>query len=176
MGRVTQLFSDPEEGLLTFYAGAFKYHDEFRRWFSYEPLDEVILEYAPYGSDNFSYFNIEEDTEKLCLPGYGAYYFGSLKQVDRKSETGWYDVRISIKNSQGNTQIQSVSPAFFIDSMTGTEIVSSDNRVRVKGRNIIAPEGSIVCNATGVQTGTRNLASGMYLVRAGVLTFKCVVN
>ncbi len=96
--------------------------------------------------------------------------------MGRKSETGWYDGRISLKNSQGNTQIQSVSPAFFIDSMTGTEIVSSDNRVRVKGRNIIAPEGSIVCNATGVQTGTRNLASGMYLVRAGVLTFKCVVN
>lgn len=179
--KVTDKFTMSEEGLLTFYAGGFKFDYNpitFGQWFSYEPLDEVKVEYSPYGSEDYSLLNVSEDPEKFFMPGYGAYYYAELDQLTVGSKTGWYDVRISLKDSEGNTQVQTVSPAFFIDSLSGVETVSESRgevKVKVEGHDIIAPEGSVIFNAAGIQTGSRNLAPGVYIVCTPSCSTKCVI-
>lgn len=49
-------------------------------------------------------------------------------------------------------------------SESGVEEVLVGNEVYVQGNNIVAPEGARVYNLNGVQTGTANLASGVYVV------------
>lgn len=177
--KVTDRFSTPDGALLTFYAGGFKFDFDpitYGQWFTYDALKEIKVEYASYGSDSFNLLAVAEDPDKFFMPGYGAYYYAALDQVTEKSSTGWYDVRISLKDSEGNTQVQTVSPAFFIESLSGVESISTlDNAVKVEGCNIIAPAGSVVFNTAGVQTGSRDLAPGVYIVRTPSCSTKCVI-
>ena len=162
-GKVSDRF-DENDGDLIFYAGVFKCNFSPWPWFSYEPLEDVLVEYAPYGDQNYSAFKVVEDPEKFFMPGYGAYYSGSLSQVDRKSATGWYDVRISLYDSHGNSQVQTISPAFKINSLTGISEIEVDYDVKIIGNNIIAPKGSRVYTIDGIEIGSTNLPNGIYIV------------
>lgn len=54
-------------------------------------------------------------------------------------------------------------------------IDADDLDITVEGGNIVAPEGARVYNMQGIETGTQNLANGIYIVRAGRKTVKVVV-
>lgn len=63
-------------------------------------------------------------------------------------------------------------------SVTGTSGVAEivlGNAVYVVGNNIVAPEGAKVYNLNGVQTGTENLAHGVYVVVCGEKAVKVLV-
>ncbi|MBD5355701.1 MAG: hypothetical protein HDR88_01680 [Bacteroides sp.] len=178
-GKVTDQFDNKEDAIITFAAGGFKEifnPDTFISWFDYEPLEEVTLEYAPYGSENYLFLEVVEDPEKFFMPGYGAYYYSPLSRIDCQSETGWYDVRISLKDVQGDTQVQTISPAFRIDSSTSVNsVVAKNNTVRVEGNDIVAPEDAIVFNTSGQRSGTHNLVPGVYIVHTTAGVTKCVI-
>lgn len=172
--RVTDRFAKPEEGLLTFYAGGFQFtYDNvtWAQWYDYDPLDEVIVEYAPYGSEDFAGLEVKEDAGKFFMPGYGTYYYSELDQVSAKSNTGWYDVRISLRDSKGSTQVQTVSPAFFIESMTGIDTISDD----AAGNGF---EGAMPVYYTidGVAIGNnRPTSNGIYIEKRGSKISKIAV-
>lgn len=166
--EVTDRFGNGEEGILSFAAGALLYRTEgYDTWYEYEPLQEVKVEYAPNGTDSFKDFMVEEDPDKFYMPGYGAYYYGSLGHVEGNSENGWFDVRITLVDSFGNYQQQTVSPAFKIENSVGIPTVEEGNSnvvVRVVGRNIIAPADAIIMNASRIITDGKNAASGVYII------------
>ncbi len=57
------------------------------------------------------------------MPGFGDYYEASLESIQQQGgENIWYDVKIVCNDAAGNSQVQIVSPAFYI----GTELSTND--------------------------------------------------
>lgn len=168
-GEVTDRLSESEDGTLCFAAGSFTLKTNtttWARWYEYSPLTEVKLEYAPYGTDSFEALEVKESTEDLFLPGYGAFYKVDLGQVGRTSGNKWYDVRISISDGEGNTQVQTVSPAFRIEKLSSVGSVSEDGyrEVWYSGSSIVAPAGSRIYNVSGAEVSGDNPLPGVYIV------------
>ncbi len=120
-GHVTDRFRTAADGKLYFSAGS------WAEWsFNYEPLEEVKVEVAPYGTGRWTPFEVEEQPDKYFAKGFGAFYEGSLSQITEGAPYGWFDVRISLATAEGNTQQQVISPAFRIDDLAGIRSVGSD--------------------------------------------------
>lgn len=120
----TDRYATGEDGVIEFYGGDFQYNyneETYVGWYTEEPAPDVKVEYAPYATEEFLPLEVENVSEKDFMPGFGTYYRGSLAGVDRKSENGWFDVRITLTDASGNYQEQTLSPAFKIDSCVGVE-------------------------------------------------------
>ena len=168
--EVTDRFGNASEGILTFAAGSLIYTpDGYNAYYDYEPLKDIKVEYAPNGTESYKELMVEEDPEKFYMPGYGAYYYASLDQVDNMSENGWFDVCITLIGSNGAYQQQTISPAFKVDKNTGIPSISNVgnmlSEVRVNGHNIIAPSDAVIISSAGIVSSGQNVAPGIYIVR-----------
>ncbi|MBD5355832.1 MAG: hypothetical protein HDR88_02350 [Bacteroides sp.] len=180
-GDVTDRFQSAEEASIMFYAGDFVYtynEDDTEFMMVAWPLGDIKVEYAPYGSDDFATLTVNEVPDKFFMPGYGYCYEGSLESVDRQSENGWFDLRISLTDENGNYQTQVISPAFKIDSLSGVENVSDmrESLQIVDGR-IVSNSGNAVSvyNIDGREVRNDNLAPGIYVARIGAMSQKIIV-
>lgn len=126
-------------------------------------------------TDDFVEISLEEDPAGFDVR-FGALYKGSLEDLkDLGSATGWFDLKIYVEDAAGNTQVQTISPAFKIMSQSGVASVSEDKDVHVSGNSIIAPEGSLIFSAEGIRYGNTDLAPGLYIVRTPTGTQKVLV-
>lgn len=179
-GEICNKFNDTKDNaVFSFTAGSF-YHvfdmETFRISFLYTPLTEVKVEYAPYNTEEWQVFNVNEVEDKFFMPGWGAYYEGALSQIDRKALNGCFDVRISLADEAGNTQVQTISPAFVIESLSGVERVSEKTEgIYVNGRDIIAPANAQVYRISGQISGRTQLEPGIYIVRSNGTNKKVIV-
>lgn len=107
--------------------------------------------------------------------GLGALFMGSLSDIDITSPNGWFDLTILVEDAAGNKQIQTLSPAFKIDSLSGTQTVAMKEGVRVSGRNVIAPVGTQVFTVNGIEVGLSNLAPGIYIVKTSSSASKIAI-
>lgn len=179
-GEICNKFNDTKDNaVFSFTAGSF-YHvfdmETFRISFLYTPLTEVKVEYAPYNTEEWQVFNVNEVEDKFFMPGWGAYYEGALSQIDRKALNGCFDVRISLADEAGNTQVQTISPAFVIESLSGVERVSEKTEgIYVNGRDIIAPANAQVYTISGQMSGHTQLEPGIYIVRSNGTNKKVII-
>lgn len=176
-GYVNDRFVNASDGTIEFAGGDFIEHfnDEHYYWYTEEEA-EVKVEYAPYGTKDFMPLEVTEIPELYFMPGYGHFYRGSLGSVNRGSSNGWFDIRISMKDAAGNCQLQTISPAFKVESLAGVDAVRGDiASVKVDGRNIIAPAGSAIFTMQGTLTDGRNVMPGIYIVRTSRSTRKVIV-
>lgn len=160
-GKVTNRLDTGKDAAIEMYAGGVKwlqywyFHPYAERYFSNATqiiTDDVtpLVEYAPYGSDNWQSIETSEN-EAERNEAYGNHYLVNLGGVTAASGNGWYDLRITLTTPEGNSQIQTLSPAFHIADMAGVETVTfgSDNaKIRyfdLSGRQISNPtRGQIV--------------------------------
>lgn len=161
-GNITDRFDTGKEGNMIFYGGEWSGN----QFFDCTAPRELKVEYAPYGSDTYTEVEYTEQPDKRFMPAYGNCYEASLAQVTRTSASGWYDLRFTITDNQGNTQEQTVSPAFRIAEFAGIESVNSgqNDTVSVDNRSIIAPEGAAIYSIDGRRVGGRDLTPGTYIV------------
>lgn len=161
-GNITDRFDTGKEGTMIFYGGEWSGN----QFFDCTAPRELKVEYAPYGSDTYTELEYAEQPDKRFMPAYGNCYEASLAQVTRTSASGWYDLRFTITDNQGNTQQQTVSPAFRIAEFAGIESVNSgqNDTVSVDNRSIIAPEGAAIYSIDGRRVGDRDLTPGTYIV------------
>ena len=161
-GNITDRFDTGKEGNMIFYGGEWSGN----QFFDCTAPRELKVEYAPYGSDTYTEVEYTEQPDKRFMPAYGNCYEASLAQVTRTSDSGWYDMRFTITDNQGNTQEQTVSPAFRIAEFAGIESVSSgqNDTVSVDNRSIIAPEGAAIYSIDGRRVDGRDLTPGTYIV------------
>lgn len=161
-GNITDRFDTGKEGNMIFYGGEWSGN----RFFDCTAPRELKVEYAPYGSDTYTEVDYAEQPDKRFMPAYGNCYEASLAQVTRTSASGWYDLRFTITDNQGNTQQQTVSPAFRIAEFAGIDGVSSgqNDTVSVDNRSIIAPEGAAIYGIDGRRVGGHDLTPGTYIV------------
>lgn len=172
-GLITNTFSAADDATLQFYAGAFEYKmdpsvssSNFRLGYAYSPLAEVKVESAPCGTEQWQQFTVNEDPEKFFMPGAGMFYQGSLASLGEMAD-GAYDLRVSLTDEEGNTQVQTISPAFFINSFSGIEEISdisdlSDNDVTLY-------------NLNGQRVDNRNLQKGIYIVKRANSVQKVII-
>lgn len=162
-GKPTDCLTDSEAGQLCFSAGIFVFNanlEPFAQWFdlSEQPM-ETQVEYAPYASGNWQNLEVTEDESKFQMPGWGFFYRSSLKDLTAQSETGWYDIRITMKADEDNYQVQTLSPAFKIES--------SQNSVN----DIIdTNEPKEYFDLLGNRVG--NPVSGLFIVKQGAKVYK----
>lgn len=185
-GKVKQVFKNPAEGEIFISAadieineGDVNRYGSISTWFTLSEPKVVSASCVPTGSVaeaiNEIALEVMEDTNDGY--GFGTVYTGSLKDVDLTSETGWYDLTIMVADEAGNMQVQTLSPAFKIESLaTGVAATSIDrNGIKVSGNNITAPEGSRIFNVNGIEVNGSIVASGIYIVKTPSKTVKISV-
>lgn len=172
-GDITDRFTDGSDGIMMFTGGEWSRVD----WgFDCVLPQEVTVEYAPYGSEDFLPLECVNVPEKRFMPGYGEYFEVSLDGVTAESESGWYGVRLTMTDSNGNTQSQTITPAFRIGGTDGVAFVNGRiNGVTVSGHEIIAPEGTQIYSLDGKRVGQHDLSSGVYVVKTSDKTMKVIV-
>lgn len=161
-GKVNNCLETGKDATIEMYAGGVKwlqywyFHPYAERYFSQATqiiTDDVIAtaQYAPTGSENWQNISITEN-ENERNAAYGNHYCISLTDVTTASANGWYDLRITLTSPEGNSQIQTLSPAFKISDMTGIEDIpfnhERDNVIRyydLQGQQILKPaSGQVV--------------------------------
>lgn len=125
-------FENPEDGKIIFTGADFNINIELdgyylNTWMDEEPMN-VVVEYAPYGTGDWEElpYAIYEEKHKDC---WGSFYSTPLAHVNRQSETGWFDLRLSLTDEAGNSNVQEISPAFRIASLatSGVKAINTDS-------------------------------------------------
>ncbi len=141
-----------------FTAGRFSYCDNYALKVVYADFEEVEctgVEYAPRGSDAFETLDFKEIGEPV-LPGYGNKFSADLGGVTRLSPDGWFDLRISVRDSYGATQTQTLSPAFYIKELAGISDIAAEGSVVSEDAVIFTTDG---CRVTSPHS------PGIYIIR-----------
>lgn len=182
--NLTQVFSTPEDGKILLSATDLTVRYGEPNYEGYIPTSyvcstpmKVTATVAPTGLVTEAYDEIEltEDPELFYTPGFGAFYSGSLKSVSQASPTGWYDLTITVEDAAGNSQAQTISPAFKIESLSnGVSDVMTD-KVKVVGNSIITESPAIIYNIDGHQVDGNHLPSGIYFVVLPEFTAKLII-
>lgn len=166
-------FSTPEEGKLRFVGGDFDWDNETDMPYSKDC--EIIVEVSPYTTDNWEKLTanrVEVEAPKYFAPAYEV----PLEGVTAKSTTGWFDLRITMTDADGNYMSQTISPAFKIDSLTGIDSTFEGvSKIRIEGRNIIAPAGARIFSINGTPVSGTNLQPGIYFVTLSDSTRKVLI-
>ena len=129
-GAINDRPADALDATAVFTAGRFTYRDDNVLkcvYADFEPVECLSVEYAPKGTDGFLPLPFEE-TGAPVLPGYGNRFIARLDGVTGAAADGWYDLRISIADSHGGTQTQTISPAFRIASHGAVEGIGIGDR------------------------------------------------
>lgn len=169
-GAVTDRFDCAADGI--FYLSALDpkmeiYEARLQAYYITDPIASVKAEYAPAGTGQWAALDVAATPEHDSMPGYGYFYRGTLDGVTAPSATGWYDLRITVTDTDGSTQTQTLSPAFHAATPASvTDITATDAAaVSVSGRSITAPAGSRIYTPAGTPAPARDLAPGVYIVR-----------
>lgn len=128
-GKVTDRFNQAADGIIRLAASDFNPNfDDGGNVVNYSigPV-ELKAEYSPNGTDSWTEFEVPEKPEFYFEPGYGHFYESSLKCVDKPSANKWYDLRLTITDPDGNSNIQAISPAFRIDSLSSLESIDASD-------------------------------------------------
>lgn len=154
-GVVNNTFNTPEDGSVLLSGGDFNLVDVWEC----APVT-LKVEYAPAGSNEFRQLTMTEEPGNFFMPAFGYFWHGDLSAVATKSENGWFQLRISMSDSDGNTQEQTIYPAFKILSLAGVDRIADDMDestdavyYNLQGLRIDKPvDGSVVIRRQGGKT------------------------
>lgn len=153
-GRSTNHFSKSSDGTISLAGGGFI----MREWstttgsapqyyidYEYSPA-EMSVEYAPCGSEEFTPLEVQENTDKFFMPGSGAFWEGSLSGITRPSRNGWYDLRITLTDKDGNYQRQTITNALKVEELAGIETMPDDNLGEAEVTDVYNLQGIKITN------------------------------
>lgn len=176
-GKITNRLEKNEKGLLNVSYGDFNYHVSGKqKYYSVEPC-EIKVETRPMRSGEWKEMKTQQMEEYFVKPLWGYFNRGTIDaETLGKNAKGWYDVRISLKDAAGNTQTQTISPAFYADfSNVGVGMTEAEGvEIGLNGGSIEAAGCLIeVYNAGGLKVAAgkdrvdlAGAPKGMYIVKA----------
>lgn len=181
--RITNKFGAAADGRLLVGTGEFcsNYMNEPKEhwqslWYECKPTaPEIEVSYSPTGTDEWKRLDVTLNEDKYYPVGFGHYFEGSLRDILTHSKNGWFDLRIKLATADGDYQVQTISPAFKIESLSGVQAVYGDTDITVRGNDIMAPQDAEVYTIEGVPSGLKNLSPGVYIVRAAGIVKKVVI-
>ncbi len=126
-GNSIDRFATGDQGTLQFYCGDFNEqyidNEERTQYFICNDLASVEVAYSPYQEDNWTPIDANEVAE-YYFDGLGHYYATPLASVTGEALNGWFDLKIRLTDAAGNWQEQVISPAFCIDNLAYSGIVT----------------------------------------------------
>ena len=153
-GEVDNRFDSADQGELLFTGGDFSLIEGRHSYWECAPAD-VKVEYAPAEGEDFKELAVEEVPENYSMPYFGHFWKSSLKDVEGKSENGWFKLRVTLTDAAGNSQEQTMWPAFYIKDSLGVESAiandaSAPEYFNLQGMRLARPEsGSLVIRRQG---------------------------
>lgn len=139
-GVIIDRFSSPSDGVIEFSAGDFNWETEETYYTCAEV--NVKVEYSPYQKEDFAEVEVDEIPENYYMPGFGYFYRGSLENVYKDSENGWYDIRFTLTDTAGNKMIQTLSPAFYVERQSGLVSPANEENTLIIGENEVKINGN----------------------------------
>lgn len=177
-------FQAPEDGILEFSAVDFS-TDVNSYGYPFlvgNPLESVKVEYSPLGENVYTELPVYEIPELYFMPEFGHFYRGSLETVTKGSANGWFKLRFTVTDAAGNSQVQTIEPAFRIESaITGIESVNPDDQLKIEDGTISAIGEISVYDTLGnlVKKGNASVSTlglkGIYIVKTINSTTKIVL-
>lgn len=171
-GKITNKIK--EEGAVLAFSGNDYQYDKYG--FTTEKCD-IKLEMAIHGSNNFKEIQTTE-VEKYNHPMWGTFRQVVLDKELGFNHTGWFDIRFSLTDKAGNTQVQTLTPAFYAEFATsGINNPSSDGlNVRIEDATILTDSedaiievwntvGVKVVSVKGNSASILDLNSGLYILK-----------
>jgi hypothetical protein len=177
--NVCDRFDSSADGVIELYAGDYTFNSS--RYYTCVPVENMKVEWAPYQSNEYTEMTVEEVPELFCMPGFGAFYRGSLSSVNKMSSNGWFDLRVTLSDAAGNYQEQVISPAFKVNALDAVSEVSTDGDIQVYVRDGAIVVSGVenpnieVYNAAGSRVRTSGLTQGIYVVRVNGTAHKVFV-
>lgn len=128
-GKVTDRFNDSSAGTVRLAAGDFEI-DLFAGTFNYQQGNNIEFYYSNHDQIEWTELALTERPEYFFMPGFGDYYEASLESIQQQgNENIWYDVKIVCTDAAGNSQVQVVSPAFYIGAELSTNEFSKSEAI-----------------------------------------------
>lgn len=177
-GKITDRFATPADGVINFAAA--DYEVEMDPVYGNSECSvkdvEVKVEFAPYGTEDYASLEVKALPEQFVNSGLGHIFTCATEGIEKMSDTGWFNLRFTLTDEAGNTQVQTLAPAFKIESLTGVETVkASEMAFRVEGKNIIADGHADIYSVNGSRVDGLNLPAGVYIVKMAGKATKVVI-
>lgn len=184
-GLVKNVFG-PSEGAINIELAAGDPRGNGKRY-SYMDAYEVKVEYAPHGTQDFKALNTKVVKNATSSTAWTV-YAGAIPSAAALGE-GMYDVRIHLADNEGNTSVQTISPAFKIGEAAAIDHVVSDRHMRsvaccgttvtltgfdAPHSRVFAVGGQLVMEADGDSFDVSSLVSGIYFVAVDGQVYKII--
>lgn len=194
-GIITDRLEKTEGSTIILTGGDFNYNfneETYSGFFTCGEAD-VKLYYSESGQENWKELAVNEIAEKKSMPYFGNYYEAATDDIKSEKENHWFDLKICFKDKEGNSQTQTVCPAFMIKNSedTGIDEVNAANEslTMMAGKVCISVNaeititdvcGTVIRSTYGKKISTDNLIPGAYIVTArtdkgAVITKKLIV-
>lgn len=180
---ITDRFKTAQGAFIEFAGGDFNTYENDRcNLYHYEKAAAVKAEWTPHGCDDWHELAVTEVADGFKW-GWGDLYRARLDGVTLPSESKWYDLRLTMVDKAGNTQRQTLSPAFRIQNVSGIEAVKGE------ASTVIGVDGAIINISTGrvevysldgrkvADTDAQRIAMapGIYIVKSATQSAKVMV-
>lgn len=110
--RISNRFDNSDVATINISYGDFYYqYDLGDRRFLVSDCD-IKVETAPYGTEDYIEIATEQNPELFMMPCWGYFRSGKLTGLGTSSN-GWWNIRLTLKDDSGNSNVQTISPAFY---------------------------------------------------------------
>lgn len=166
-GVVATELENTADGVAEIYGGMFTLAktDDGVSYYECAAPAEIVVEYAPNATDEWEALEVKADEAYDFLPGWGCYYSASLKGITRNSANKLYDLRLTMKGSNGEYAIQTVSPAFSSSEELSIETIDNGSSIfetiyyDLSGRRVMNPVNGGIYIRTDIMTdGSRRVS------------------
>lgn len=142
-----------ENGEIHLSAADINFSAETTRQYVVESPAYVICEIAPSGTENFKPLELSRHTEFYDSDVLGANYSAPLTYDT--GTNGWFDVRITVADIAGNTQVQTIGRAFNINKADSIEDIELSGNKEIVN----------IYTFDGIEISPSQAKSGIYIVR-----------
>ncbi len=120
------------------------------------------MEYAPFEQDDSEELTVREIPDLFFMPGYGYCFRAYPDTIDKSSTNGWYDLRFTLTDAEGNYQTQTISPAFHLDTLSGVD--GPYMQEASAGWEVWTVDGKLVKKTDSIEA-TEGLPGGVYIIK-----------
>ena len=180
-GNITDRFANPADGVVEIAGGDFSYNPVPESYAGYYTCNPATIKVTctPFGKDNTLAIPMEEIPDSYFMPGFGYFFRGSFENIPASMEKQWYDLMVTFTDPTGNSQTQTISPAFCIDgTLAGLdEMQSLQSYIKIVGDMLIVKgvenatiqllsvDGRLVSSNTDGKIYIGSLPRGVYVVK-----------
>jgi len=125
--RIVETLQTPEEGTIELYASDLEFKMVKMKGFTRDDVKSVKVEYADHNTGKYLELPVKANKDKDIAMFWGQNFTASLKDMKKESNDGWFDLRVTVTDEDGNNYTLTAAPAFCVESLVGVKATGIDN-------------------------------------------------